>query len=143
MSETPPFSPVIALMAISRTWDLQLSESLKPLGLNTRQFGLLGHIDASTDVSFSELARRSRITVQSAHTAVTNLVDAGLVQDVTAHAGVASSLRLTDAGRVMLERVRQIVRTLDARLTEEQPEVTEALRIASTRQFSVQKFPER
>jgi DNA-binding MarR family transcriptional regulator len=139
MSDAPPFSPVIALLTIARTWDAQLSEGLKPLGLNTRQFGLLGHIHASPAVSFSELARRSRITVQSAHTAVTNLVDAGLVQDVTAHAGAASSLRVTDAGRVMLERARQIVKTLDARLTEDQPEVAEALRMAMARQFTVQE----
>lgn len=104
MPDAPPFSPVIALLSIARTWDAQLSEGLMPLGLNTRQFGLLGHIHASPAVSFSELARRSRITVQSAHTAVGHLVAAGLVQDMTAHAGAASSLCVTDAGRVMLER---------------------------------------
>jgi DNA-binding transcriptional LysR family regulator len=47
-------------------------------------------------------------------------------------------LRVTDAGRVMLERARQIVKTLDARLTEDQPEVAEALRMAMAREFTAQ-----
>ena len=139
MSDAPPFSPVIALLTIARTWDAQLNEGLKPMGLNTRRLGLLGHIQASPAVSFSELARRSRITVQSAHTAVSKLVDAGLVQDMTAHAGAASSLRVTDAGRMTLERARQVVNSLDVRLTEDQPEVAESLRLAMAQQFPVRE----
>ncbi|WP_394816954.1 MarR family transcriptional regulator, partial [Streptomyces lonegramiae] len=38
--------------------------------MTTRKFGLLGHVRGNPGISFSELARRSRITVQSAHAAV-------------------------------------------------------------------------
>jgi hypothetical protein len=60
-------------------WEAQLAAILKDLGITTRKFGLLGHIYAEPGISFSELARRSHITVQSAHTAVRTLVDDGLV----------------------------------------------------------------
>jgi hypothetical protein len=91
----PRFSPVIALLAVSAMWEEQLASILKDLGISTRKFGLLGHIYAEPGISFSELARRSHITVQSAHTAVRTLVDDGLVQDATAHAGAASDLHVT------------------------------------------------
>ena len=74
----PRFSPVIALLAVSAMWEEQLATILKDLGISTRKFGLLGHIYAEPGISFSELARRSHITVQSAHTAVRTLVDAEL-----------------------------------------------------------------
>ena len=81
MSEPPPFSPTVALLTVSRVWDAAFADALKPLGLTTRKYGLLGHIRGSAGISFSELARRSRITVQSAHTAVAAFVEAGLVED--------------------------------------------------------------
>ncbi|GAA1014436.1 hypothetical protein GCM10009551_101790 [Nocardiopsis tropica] len=87
MSAPPPFSPTIMLLTLGRTWDAEYAEALKPLGLTTRKYGLLGHIRAVPDISFSELARRSRITVQSVHTAVAGFVAAGLVGDGTAQAG--------------------------------------------------------
>ena len=78
--DAPRFSPVIALLAVSAMWEGQLAAILKDLGITTRKFGLLGHIYAEPGISFSELARRSHITVQSAHTAVRTLVDEGLVE---------------------------------------------------------------
>jgi DNA-binding MarR family transcriptional regulator len=133
MSDAPPFSPVMALLTISRGWDAALAEALSPLGLTTRKLGLLGHIHAAPAVSFSELARRSRITVQTAHTAVGALVAAGLVDDATAHAGAASALRVTEAGDAALARARGIVRDLDSALSEAQPELADALRPAMER----------
>ena len=94
--DDPRFSPVIALLAVSAMWEGQLSSILRDLGITTRKFGLLGHIYAEPGISFSELARRSHITVQSAHTAVRMLVDDGLVED----AGVAASLDGIRAGIV-------------------------------------------
>lgn len=128
MAEPPPFSPTIALLTVSRGWDAALAEALKPLGLTTRKYGLLGHVRGTPGISFSELARRSRITVQSTHTAVAALVAAGLVDDGTAHAGAASTLRVTPAGESLLVRAGAEVARLDAALTAELPEVTEALR---------------
>ncbi|BDB44916.1 MULTISPECIES: MarR family winged helix-turn-helix transcriptional regulator [Mycobacterium] len=128
MAEPPPFSPTVALLTVGRVWEAAFAQQLKPLGLTTRKYGLLGHIRGTPGISFSELARRSRITVQSAHTAVAAFVDAGLVDDGTAHAGSASTLRVTPAGEALLRRAAEVVDRLDAEFAAQQPELTEALR---------------
>lgn len=128
MAQPPPFSPTVALLTVSRVWDAALTDALKPLGLTTRKYGLLGHVRGTPGISFSELARRSRITVQSTHTAVASLTAAGLVDDGTAQAGAASSLRVTPAGEALLARVGEVLADLDAALTDQMPELTEALR---------------
>ncbi|MFN6553897.1 MarR family winged helix-turn-helix transcriptional regulator [Mycolicibacterium septicum] len=136
MPEPPPFSPTIALLTISRVWESAFVDALKPLGLTTRKFGLLGHVRGSPGISFSELARRSRITVQSAHAAVAAFVEAGLVEDTTAHAGAASALQVTAAGERLLDRATGVVTELDARFALQYPELTEALRACMTRVMS-------
>ena len=128
MSEPPPFSPTIGLLTVSRTWDAALADALKPLGLTTRKYGLLGHIRGMPGISFSELARRSRITVQSAHAAVSAFAEAGLVDDGTAHAGSASSLRVTEKGASLLAQAAGEVTRLDAAFTAQHPGLTSALR---------------
>ncbi|BAX94332.1 MarR family winged helix-turn-helix transcriptional regulator [Mycobacterium shigaense] len=128
MPQPPPFSPTVALLTIGRVWDAAFAEALKPLGLTTRKYGLLGHIRVTPGISFSELARRSRITVQSAHTAVAAFVDAGLVDDRTAHAGSASQLSVTAEGESLLARAAEVVARLDAEFTAQHPDLTDALR---------------
>jgi len=128
MSDTPPFSPTIALLTVGRVWDAQLTAALKALGLTTRRYGLLGHVRGTPGISFSELARRSRITVQSTHTAVADLVDTGLVEDTTAQAGAASRLQVTAAGEDLLAQAAEVVARLDAEFAERHPGLTEALR---------------
>ena len=128
MSQDPPrFSPVIALLAVSAMWEGQLAAILKDLGITTRKFGLLGHIYAEPGISFSELARRSHITVQSAHTAVRTLVDEGLVEDATAHAGAASDLHVTPKGAEVLQTARNRLFELDGALAQRLPNVAASL----------------
>ena len=136
MSEPPPFSPTVTLLTVGRVWEAAFNAALKPLGLTTRKYGLLGHVRGTPGISFSELARRSRITVQSAHTAVAAFVAAGLVDDGTAHAGAASSLRVTAEGESLLARAAEVVARLDAEFAEQHPELTKALRIHLTRVVS-------
>jgi DNA-binding MarR family transcriptional regulator len=127
VDESPRFSPVIALLAVSASWEAQLAAELRTLGISTRKFGLLGHIYAEPGISFSELARRSHITVQSAHTAVRALVDDGLVTDGTAHAGAASDLTVTPKGREVLRNARQRLGQLDGALSDRMPRVAASL----------------
>lgn len=127
MPERPPFSPVIALLTVSAVWDAQLNAALKDLGLTTRKYGLLAHIHATPGISFSELARRSQITVQTAHTAVRTLQDEGLVQDATAQAGAASDLRATDKGEAALAEADARLARLDGAFGQGAPRLTEAL----------------
>ncbi|MGU3501650.1 MarR family winged helix-turn-helix transcriptional regulator [Mycobacterium sp. C31M] len=132
MSEPPPFSPTIGLLTVSRVWEAALADALKPLGLTTRKYGLLGHIRGTPGISFSELARRSRITVQSAHAAVTVFAADGLVDDGTAHAGAASTLQVTAAGTALLDRAATEVHRLDAAFVAQYPVLVEALRSSIT-----------
>lgn len=133
MAEPPPFSPTVGLLTVSRVWEAAFTEALKPLGLTIRKYGLLGHIRRTPGISFSELARRSRITVQSAHAAVAALVEAGLVDDGTAHAGAASTLRATVEAESLLIRAAEVVGRLDAEFTAQHPELTRALQATLAR----------
>ncbi|MFJ9555425.1 MarR family winged helix-turn-helix transcriptional regulator [Nocardiopsis sp. NPDC101807] len=136
MPAPPPFSPTVALLTVGRVWEDSFNRALKPLGLTTRKYGLLGHVRGTPGISFSELARRSRITVQSAHSAVAAFVRAGLVDDGTAHAGSASSLRVTAEGEALLARAAEEVSRLDAEFAERHPELAEALRVQMARAVS-------
>jgi len=104
-----------------------LAAELRDLGISTRKFGLLGHIGAEPGISFSELARRSRITVQSAHAAVHALVDDGLVADATAQAGAASDLSVTERGAEVLRDAQDRLERLDESLSHSLPRVAESL----------------
>lgn len=128
MPEKPPFSPTVALLTVGRVWEAAFERALKPLGLTTRKYGLLGHIRGTPGISFSELARRSRITVQSAHAAVAGFAAAGLVDDATGRAGAASRLRVTERGEALLAEAAVAVEALDAEFTAAHPVLTEALR---------------
>ncbi len=122
-----PFSPVIALLTLGAVWDAHLGTELRDLGLTTRKYGLLAHVEATPGISFSELARRSQITVQSAHTAVQTLVADGLVADATKHAGAASDLRVTERGAEVLRAAEQRLAALDAALSSATPALAAAL----------------
>lgn len=127
MSERAPFSPVIALLTVSAVWDARLNAALRDLRLTTRKYGLLAHVRATPGISFSELARRSQITVQTAHTAVHALADDGLVADANAHAGAPSALRVTDKGSRALAEADARLAALDAAFATGAPEFTRAL----------------
>jgi DNA-binding MarR family transcriptional regulator len=117
----PAFSPVVSLLTVSAVWESRLDAELRSIGLTTRKYGLLAHIRGTPGISFSELARRSHITVQSAHTAVRSLVEAGFVADATAQAGAASVLGVTEAGIAVLGRADRMLTRLDAEFTSGAP----------------------
>jgi DNA-binding MarR family transcriptional regulator len=123
----PRFSPLIALIGVSAAWEARLAAELRTLGISTRKFALLGHISAEPGISFSELARRSHITVQSAHAAVHTLVDDGLVADATAQAGAASDLSVTAKGAAVLRDAQARLGDLDRALTHALPDVAASL----------------
>ncbi|MFE1644506.1 MarR family winged helix-turn-helix transcriptional regulator [Microbacterium sp. P01] len=123
----PPFSPVIALLTVSAVWDAQLNAHLREVGLTTRKYGLLAHIEATPGISFSELARRSQITVQTAHTAVKSLAENEFVTDATAHAGAASDLRVTALGERALRSADRLLADLDGAFATGAPTLTSAL----------------
>lgn len=126
-AQPPPFSPVIALLTVSAVWDARLNAELRDLGLSTRKYALLAHVEATPGISFSELARRSQITVQSVHTAARSLAEAGFVKDENAHAGAASDLRVTEEGARLLREADARLGALDAAFGTRAPALTSAL----------------
>ncbi|AZH84578.1 MarR family transcriptional regulator [Plantibacter sp. PA-3-X8] len=127
MPEMPPFSPTVTLLALSRIWEDSLTSALKPLGLTTRKYALLGHIRSTPGISFSDLARRSRITVQSTHVAVGGFVADGIVADSTGRAGSAAQLEITPAGHRLLAEAAGVVARLDADFETSHPALRAAL----------------
>lgn len=134
--EVPDFSPVIALLTVARRWDAELSDALRDLRLTTRKYALLGHIKSSPGISFSELARRSRITVQSAHVAVAAFITDDWVRDTTSHAGSKSVLELTVEGEKLLAAAAARLRNLDAQLGQAHGPLADALLVMMREQFA-------
>lgn len=112
----PGPSPSIILLTLARRIETELGAALAPLGLTVGRLGLLGHISGVPGVSFSDLARMSGTTVQTAHGAVKALVTAGLVHDRTARAGAASAIELTPEGQRLLAAAREAVAQVDVTL---------------------------
>jgi DNA-binding MarR family transcriptional regulator len=104
------------VLTLAHHIESELAAELAPLGLTVSRLGLLGHIARIPGASFSDLARMSRVTVQSVHTAVKALVAAGLVRDTTARAGSASAIELTPEGARLLRSAMEAVAAVDARL---------------------------
>ncbi|GAB2703161.1 MarR family winged helix-turn-helix transcriptional regulator [Nocardia thraciensis] len=115
-SEPPVTSASILVLTIARKVEAELGAALAPLDLTVGRLGLLGHISGVPGASFSDLARMSSISVQSVHTAVKALVNAGLVRDRTARAGSASTIELTPKGARLLRSAKQAVAEVDAKL---------------------------
>ncbi|GAB2676203.1 MarR family winged helix-turn-helix transcriptional regulator [Nocardia goodfellowii] len=112
----PVTSASIIVLTLARKVETELAAALAPLDLTVGRLGLLGHISGMPGVSFSDLARMSGTSVQSAHNAVKALVSAGLVQDLTARAGSASAIELTPKGKRLLTEARKAVSEVDSRL---------------------------
>jgi DNA-binding MarR family transcriptional regulator len=112
----PTTSPSVLLLTLGRRIETELAAALAPLGLTVARLGLLGHISAVPGASFSELARMSRISVQSVHSAVKSLVGAGLVRDDSARAGAASRIEVTEEGARLLRAAMTAVAGVDGRL---------------------------
>lgn len=116
MSERPRFSPTIALLTVSRIAEVRIAALLEPHGLTLRKYAILERIATTPGLSMSDLARRSEITVQSVHTLIGSLVDAGLVKSKVEGSGHAAQLSATPAGVALLDRIAEAVAGLDAEL---------------------------
>jgi DNA-binding MarR family transcriptional regulator len=112
----PNPSTSVLLLALARRVETELTAELAPLGLTVARLGLLGHVSAAPGASFSELARRSGISVQSVHAAVKALVAGGLVRDGTGRAGAASRIEVTEEGTRLLRSAKAAVALVDDRL---------------------------
>jgi DNA-binding MarR family transcriptional regulator len=95
-----------------------LERELRPLSLTVAQFNAMIQLTLEPEgtLSSAELARRAGVTAQSMSAAIGSLADRGLVdrQRSTDH-GRIIELRLTDAGRALLDRAQARAEAVETR----------------------------
>lgn len=92
-SSPPPVSSLLPflLFGLGRVMERELEVRLADLGLALRTLGVLGHLAISGQRSYSDLARRADVTVQTMHATVRRMVADGLI-DAQATSGQAAAL---------------------------------------------------
>lgn len=113
----PADSPVMLTILAGRAWEARLNSALRPHGLSLRHLGALGHLAASPGLSYTDLARRGQVTVQSMHATVAALTEFGAVREPGGGRGRAALLEVTDRGRELLAIGRGVVAAMDADFT--------------------------
>jgi DNA-binding MarR family transcriptional regulator len=113
MADDPVPRPIPTLVpfqlyAAGRLIERELTDRLAALGLTLRLVGILGHLTRSPALSYSELARRADVSVQSMHGSVRPLIAEGIVEG-SGTAGQAAQLSITDAGRATLARAAAVI----------------------------------
>lgn len=113
------FVPNAAMVLIlqGRMVEARVEALLNGLGLSLRRLGILGHLRAAPGLSFSELARRAGIKVQSLHPIVDTLLDQGMVTTIGGVGqGRAAVLQLTAEGNAAVEDAKKVLAELDGEL---------------------------
>lgn len=113
---TPQGSPSAALTMIlqARAVEERVDAALEVLGLTVRRLGILGHLHAAPGISFSALARRAGIKVQSLHPIVDVLAQRGYVATVGGVGqGRAAVLELTAEGDRALAQAQELLGEVD------------------------------
>jgi len=93
-------STTMMLIAAGRLAQRRFETALAEQRLTLRHIGAIGHLAHSPDLSYSDLARRARVTPQSMHATIGQLVELGAV--VIEPRGRATHLQLTARGRELL-----------------------------------------
>lgn len=110
----PVSSPTMIMILQARRLEARVEEELKAVGLSLRWVGLLGHLSREPGISYSALARRAGIKVQSLHPIMDRLTDAGYVTTVgEVGQGRAAVIRLTEHGRDALGRAQERISAID------------------------------
>jgi DNA-binding MarR family transcriptional regulator len=105
------------VVVAGRSLQGRLETELARLGLTLRHLGALGHLAHQPDLSYSDLARRSRVTSQSMHATVRHLEEIGAVRRTLAGQGRRARLEVTERGQELLDAARETGLALDAELT--------------------------
>jgi DNA-binding MarR family transcriptional regulator len=107
-------------MALGARIREHLEETLRVENIGLRHFSALGHLAREPGMSYSELARRARVTPQSMQATLTRLEQLGAVERVgEAGRGRTAHLRVTDEGNRLLTIGRKAFSQVDEALTRE------------------------
>lgn len=90
------------LMVAGRRIRERVEDELRADGVTMRHVSALGHLRREPGLSYSELARRAGITVQSMQATLTALEDAGAVERHGGGRGRAVTLTITPRGEQLL-----------------------------------------
>jgi DNA-binding MarR family transcriptional regulator len=99
------------LVAAGRAAQRRFEGALAEHGLTLRHLGALGHLARDRELTYSDLARRARVTPQSMQATMVQLADLGAVETQTR--GRAAYPQLTDHGRHLLTLAVQIAAACD------------------------------
>ncbi|MCZ2805988.1 MarR family winged helix-turn-helix transcriptional regulator [Modestobacter sp. VKM Ac-2983] len=114
--EPPATSPAVLLVALGREVESRLGAALEPSGLSLRLMGALGHLARQPGLSYTELARRARVTPQSMHATVAALIEAGAVAPAGPGRGKRALLEVTDQGHRLLAAGQAAITAVDVEL---------------------------
>jgi DNA-binding MarR family transcriptional regulator len=117
-------SITMLLIGAGRIAQRRLDEALVEHGLTLRHVGALGHLARSPDLSYSDLARRAGVTVQSMHATIAGLVDRGAIAPAATGRGQRAQLRLTEHGHALLTTAATIAHRLDTQWQFDDRELT-------------------
>ena len=109
-------STTMLLIAAGRAAQRRLEAALREYGLTMRHLGALGHLARNPELSYSDLARRVAVTVQSMHSTIATLVDLNAIVVTTAERGRPAQLRLTERGHELLRTAGALAHDLDGTL---------------------------
>lgn len=112
--DDPALSPTMIMILQARRLEARVEEELTALGLSLRRMGILGHLHREPGISYSALARRAGIKVQSLHPIMDALTDEGLVTTIgEVGQGRAAVIELTEQGRDALRRAHERIADID------------------------------
>lgn len=117
LAQQSAFNAALTMIVQARVVEQRVETELKSLGLSLRRLGLLGHLGAAPGISFSELARRAGIKVQSLHPIVDALLEQGFVTTVGGVGqGRAAVIQLTAQGAEAADRAKHLLTKIDGEL---------------------------
>jgi DNA-binding MarR family transcriptional regulator len=112
----PPASVSFFLISLGRRARDSVDDRLHEYGIAFHHLAALGHLSRQPGLSYSELARRAQVTVQSMQTTVAHLEQEGLVARGATNQGRRADLRVTEYGANVLAAAQAAIRSVDADL---------------------------
>jgi DNA-binding MarR family transcriptional regulator len=113
----PAPSPALLITMLGRRLSAEIEGDLVVHGLTLRHLSALGHLRRDPGRSYSELARRAGITVQSMQATLRQLEALGAVERRSPSGrGRTAELHLTDAGNRLLAAGQDTIAAADRRL---------------------------
>jgi len=106
--------------AVSHTMTQRLEQVLRPIGLTQAQLAALAQlaVGPAEGLSGAELGRRAVVTAQAMSAAVASLAQRGLVTRAPSPShGRVIEVRITPAGRELLERAKDLTAPVHAQAT--------------------------